>query len=189
MATRGDLLKALLGGGGGGGGDGVAVVTATQRFRLLDDAAHGLSGAIQARFAMDVDTFMANRTQPRITFRGSEYVVEREVPRVIDQVKRSIRKMSERNLGNCSIDHNVVCAILLRCAFWYGSFNPHLTPRWPTFAKKVAEEFEPIFRCGQVQDEGGNHTQPFSGKQIYQAVYDTWHEEVQSTVSAHSRSH
>ena len=79
--------------------------------------------------------------------------------------------------------------ILLRCAFWYGSFNPHLTPRWPTFAKKVAEEFEPIFRCGQVQDEGGNDTQPFSGKQIYQAVYDTWHEEVQSTVSAHSRSH
>ena len=71
MATRGDLLKALLS-APGAAGDGVAVVAPIQRFKLLDDGAHSMTTAIQARFADSFELPPTDGTTRGSTFAQSE---------------------------------------------------------------------------------------------------------------------
>lgn len=163
--TRVDLMQKLL------HPNGMQAISesACQRWKSLDDAAHGLTPGIVHRFQMDVEGYLGNRGQQTIEFKSSLYQLEIEVPRVLTQLKKAIREMSPRSLGNCKVSSDVVVIIVLRCGFFHGSFHPYLCARWKHFIKMVADELAPVFRAGQEPEVAS-----FTNQQIYNCVNDTW---------------
>jgi len=98
-----------------------------------------------AEISLDVEGMMTVGAQTTWNTDKSKYNLSIETPLTKERVKRAVRKMDRRKLCGQPVEPAVVFGMARRLAFWYGSYNSTLLPRWSNFAQKVTREFAPAF--------------------------------------------